>query len=399
MQRFFEKIRLRLPALALLALTVLFWSLYDRYEPAGPVLLASPSLADGEGVRGDVAESGGRFTLRVPRGGKTARVNFPLPAATNYATLRACGRVKVDGVVVGKYPWSCARLLLAQYDARNRWIPGEHQLLSEHGTSGWIADCDEFEMQTNAARATLILIQAGKEGTAEFDRIGVRPVRIRPSFPWWRAAFAVAWLWMAVLYFPRCRLDRRRLRHLILLNAIAILFGVLMPADWIKDSSEWAKDGWARHVAAKREAAGKKAVAASKKVAAPTARKKTSSPRKKPKPGNGDTRQMDLFNEMVEDAHSLGHFVLFASLCLLVYLSAALERQRPSYFVKVAADVLLFAAITESLQFLTPDRTPGIGDLRIDIRGMAVALLLFLALLPLLRLSVRWRERRRIGSE
>ena len=80
----------------------------------------------------------------------------------------------------------------------------------------------------------------------------------------------------------------------------------------------------------------------------------------------------------------MGHFVLFASLCFLVYLSAALERQHPAYFIKVGLDILLFAAITEALQFLTLDRSAGLADLRIDLYGMAGALLLFLAVRPLI---------------
>jgi hypothetical protein len=94
---------------------------------------------------------------------------------------------------------------------------------------------------------------------------------------------------------------------------------------------------------------------------------------------------MDWFMEMEVASHEAGHFVLFAMLCFLVYLSAALERQHPNYFFKVGIDVLLFAAITESLQFLTIDRSAGVRDLRVDLYGMAAALLLFLMVLPLIR--------------
>ena len=77
------------------------------------------------------------------------------------------------------------------------------------------------------------------------------------------------------------------------------------------------------------------------------------------------------------------HFL--ATLCFLVYLSAALERQHPAYYIKVGLDVLLFAAITEALQYLTRDRTAGVADLRIDLYGMAFALLLFCLVRPLVR--------------
>ena len=91
------------------------------------------------------------------------------------------------------------------------------------------------------------------------------------------------------------------------------------------------------------------------------------------------------FEKQVVEMHQIGHFCLFALLCFLVYLSAALERQHLIYFAKVGIDVLIFAAITESVQFLTLDRKAGVADLLTDIYGMATALVLFLAVLPFVR--------------
>ena len=361
------KLKTRLPALVMLAATIAFWSLYDRYEAAGPMLLESPSLADGTNLHGDVSESMGLFILRVPKAGKRARLDFPLVGGADYQTLRISARIKVTGVVVGKHSWQCARVLLAQYDANNKWISGPHGLVGERGSKDWEGHWDEFEIQPNAARVVVILQQSGIEGSAEFEQIAVQPVRIRASFIWWRVLFVGAWLASAIYYFPRCRLHRRRLKWLILLNTLAIIFGAMMPSVWIEDGSAWTKKTWmewTKPVPEKMEAkAGEKP--AVKQIE--------------------DTQQMDRFNELVGGIHGSGHFVLFASLCFLVYCSAALERQHPAYFVKVGSDVLLFAFVTESLQFLTSDRTAGITDLRIDLYGMGAALLVFLMVLPLIR--------------
>ena len=363
-----QKLKLRLPAVVLLVATSLFWSRYDRYEPAGPVLLKSPVLADGTNVRGDVSGSNGRFTLRVPPGGKQARIDFPMPAAVDYESIRVRARIKVDGVVVGKHSWSCARLLVAQYDANNKWIPGQHHgLVAEEGSKDWAGHEDVFEISPNAARVVVVLQQSGAEGTAEFEQIEAWPVRIRVSFIWWRIVFLGSWVFMATLYFRRCRLHHRKLRILILLNVLAILYGTLMPGAWIQGGSDWAKKAWAERtnpVPTKTE---------SQTGERPDAKKIQ------------NTQQMEHFDQLVTEAHVTGHFVLFATLCFLVYLSAALERQHPSYFFKVGIDVLLFAAITESLQFLTLDRSAGVGDLRIDLYGMAAALLVFLVVFPLVR--------------
>jgi hypothetical protein len=55
-----------------------------------------------------------------------------------------------------------------------------------------------------------------------------------------------------------------------------------------------------------------------------------------------------------------------------------LERQHRFYYFKRAFDILLFAAITESLQHLTLDRTAGISDWLTDVYGILSALVLFL---------------------
>ncbi len=357
-----------MPVLALLAVSVLFWTNYDRYEPTGPALLDSPELTEGTDLRGEVSENAGRFVLNVPKGGTSARINFRLPPTTDYEYIRVRGRIRVEDVVVGKHPWSCARLLVTQYDANDKWIPGHHGLVAESGSRDWKRHEDEFEIMPTAKRAVVSLHQSGLEGLAEFDGITAQPVRIRASFTGWRLLFVVLWVVAAMVYFPRCRLNRRKLRLLILLNAMAILVGTLMPGHWIGNTADQVKVVWEKSRASAP-------VNKDLRPATAIATKKTAT--EKP--------QMDRFSQIVGNAHRVGHFALFSSLCFLVYLSAALERQHPIYFLKVGFDILLFAVVTESLQFLTLDRTPGWWGLILDIYGMVTALAIFLIVLPLLR--------------
>jgi hypothetical protein len=363
-----QKIKLRLPVILLLAATLLFWGLYDRYEQVGPMLLQLPSIADATRLRGDCTETNGHFTLTVLPGGKTASINFRLPDATHYGHIRVQGRMKLDGVVTGKNPWRCARLLLVQYDARNKWIPGHHGVVAETGTRDWLAYEDVFELDSGAVHVDLVIQQTGREGSAEFDRLVAEPVRLRPSFRWWRMVFAGAWVSMAALYFRRCRLNRRKLRVLILLNAIAIIAGTMMPERWIQDTVEHAREEMV------------------KAIEKPP-RHTESTPAAQPVRRNDTEAMIDQFDAVVGGAHSLGHFALFASLCFLIYLSAALEGQSRSYFFRVAFDVLLFAGISESLQYLTMDRTPGVLDWFVDMCGMAAAFVCFLVVLMIFRLE------------
>ncbi|HSR88575.1 MAG TPA: VanZ family protein, partial [Pontiella sp.] len=95
---------------------------------------------------------------------------------------------------------------------------------------------------------------------------------------------------------------------------------------------------------------------------------------------------IDHLSAKVGGLHGFGHFALFASLCFLIYLSAALERQPRTYFFKVAFDMMLFAGITESLQYLTLDRTPDVQDWLVDVYGMAAAFACFLFVLVIFRI-------------
>jgi hypothetical protein len=361
-----QKIKLRLPAMLLMAATLFFWGFFERYEAAGPILLQEPSMADATRLRGDCTETNGQFLLTVPPAGKTACINFRLPDATQYSRVRIQGRMKLDGVVKGENPWRCARLLLVQYDALDKWIPGHHGVVAEQGTRDWETYEDIFELNPRTSHADLVIQQTGREGLAIFDRLIAEPVRLQSAFRWWRMIFAAAWMSMAVLYFRRCRLHRRKLRLLILLNAIAIILGTMMPERWIEDT--------ARH--AQTEVV--------KAIEKPH-RSSETAPAGQPARSSDAVEIIEQFSEKVGGLHVIGHFALFASLCFLVYLSAALERQPRSYFFKVAFDVLLFAAITESLQYLTLDRTPGVQDWLIDLCGMATAFACFLVVLMIFR--------------
>ena len=71
-----DTLRKRLPALALLIISVLFWTLYDRYEASGPTWLENPSLEQATAKRGDLSESEGGIRLHVPEKSKIARTRF-----------------------------------------------------------------------------------------------------------------------------------------------------------------------------------------------------------------------------------------------------------------------------------------------------------------------------------
>ena len=154
MTMLYKKFKLRLPVIALVFCSILFWETYDRYEPVGPALLTTPSLSDATRVKGDCVEEAPHvFKLHVPEVGKTARLNVSIPNATDYSLIRIRGRIKVEGVEEGHYSWSCARLLLAQYDKEGIWIPVHHTLRAESGTQDWAIHENVFKLQPNGYSA------------------------------------------------------------------------------------------------------------------------------------------------------------------------------------------------------------------------------------------------------
>jgi len=357
-----DKILLRVPVIILVFITVGFWSFYDRYALVEPLLEEPFDLSMAMIRRGDVTMEAGQFVLRVrqPKP-KTVRVDFPIKLSVlTTKFVRVSMDMKIDNVVAGRHPWERARLLFGQYDKRGRWVSGEHQVVGLEGSSDWKHYEKVFEVRERTVVGRIILQQIGSSGTAYFKGIRVEAVRVKSSFLWWRVFFAMLWVAMGLFYFPRCRLHKRKLRVLITLNAIAILIGALIPSVWMKDLTDRLQQVRMERVIKK------KSLVKSENKDRKRVKKKRS------------LDQIDHFEELVKDTHRTGHFGLFASLCFLVYLSSALERQRFSYLVKVGLDVLLFAVVTETLQLLTLDRTAGIGDLKIDLEGMFLAFVIFM---------------------
>ena len=360
-----HKLKLRLPSLVLLCLTLWFWGRYDRYEAVAPPLLEYPDIEDAFHIRGEASQSNGVVRLHVPVDGKQAEVRFRIAEHPGFPMVRLSGRIRCEDVVRGKRGWNAARLLLIQRDGQGKWIPGTHGLLDEEGTVAWTGQQQDFEVFPDAAYVEVVLQQTGKSGTAWFEEVLAVPVQFKSSYPVFRLIFGIAWLGMGVLYYKRCRLHNRKLRILILLNCMLILYGTLIPTAWIQQPVDRFVE-YLEQVSESRAAQDMPAKPAEVKGEVKPIEKKA------------DAGISGGFVEVVEQSHKIGHYVLFAMLCYLVYCSAMLEQQNRSYYFKVAFDILLFAAVSESLQYLTSDRTPGFSDWMMDVYGMLTALILFL---------------------
>ncbi|MFA7369784.1 MAG: VanZ family protein, partial [Kiritimatiellales bacterium] len=91
----------------------------------------------------------------------------------------------------------------------------------------------------------------------------------------------------------------------------------------------------------------------------------------------------------IEQTHLIGHFTLFSLLAFLSALSWISATPTLRRLVTVVAGLFFFAASTEVLQFIPADRSAGLGDLRVDIAGMAGAVVLVFVLRRFQRLINR----------
>jgi hypothetical protein len=356
MRSLLHKLIQRLPAVTLLAVSILFWSQYDRYESSGAFLLQSPPLSAASFLQGEISETTDGLILKASENDPPAHLQFPIPAIPPHRLVRVRAGISVEVPQQRPSASSCTRICLRQYGPDNEPIDTKSNLASLSGSHAWKQHEKVFKIHSRTLRAELILYLPETNGTARIDHLEIQPVQVRTSFRWWRAVFACLWITAAIIYFKRCRLHDRRLRLPIFLNVLIIIIGTLLPYQWIHQASDQVKGAL--------EQAEDPYGSTAKNAAEPP-----------------DCPVIRLFN----NASSIGHFILFASLCFLIYLSAALEKQPPFYYVKVGGDLLHFAAITEALQFITPDRTATLCDLRTDVYGLTLALLLFLLIYPLIR--------------
>jgi len=363
-----ERLRVWVPVLVVLACSAAFWPAYDRYEAIGPSFIEAPTLSSAKIVRGHASETNGTFSLRVS-GGKSSIVEFALPGAERQRLLRVCGRLETTDVKVGRFSWSMARLVLVQRNAKNRWISGSHVTKALEGTQKSRRYCREFEVRPEAAGLSLALQHLGSTGQARFSALSVVPVRIRPSFGWWRGVFAMAWVATAAFYVRLA--CRRRLWWLILPNAALIVFGVLMPGDWVKDGAEYAKR---EVVSAVERTSSARCRAPSNSVSGRPEGEVAPKGKRRDPAAERAIEQMNRFEKEVGGAHVVGHFALFASLGALALLSLRPARRGIPGVVATLVGLILFAVSTELLQYLTMDRTPGVRDAAIDVGGMALGI-------------------------
>ena len=361
---------------------VLFFNLYEPWRPSGPELIPDGSFSSPGSTNG--WSGWNSWTQRSPDGGFGGSPGVVLTcSSTEHGTLRFTDynltdipafrvsmRASATGVLRGKEGYHVPRAIFFYHDAKAKGLFGfHHGLMDISKDTGWQRYKGFFPVPKGAVDARLHIQNLGVAGVMRIDDVSVIPVCPRPSAAGWNILFGT--LWMAAFGLCLFALNpwKRQYGFLITLTLFLIMIGIVLPGQ-ILDGGIQKTEAVAKRLLTKPPPA--QAV----NVSAPTA---------VPKEEIGVT----LTRKAVEKAHLTGHLTLFSLLAFFSALSWLITPQLLHRAGTVYAGLTLFAAATEVLQFMTPDRSAALSDLYVDMSGMAGAVVLAFLLRSIQRLINR----------
>jgi VanZ family protein len=366
----------------------LFFNLYEPWQPVGPELIQDGSFSSSAATH---RWSGWNDLTRLaPDGGfngspgvalsttsnRNGILRFTVHDLTNIPAFRVSLRAAASGIVRGKESYHVPRAIFFYHDAAAKSLYNlHHGVMDIPADTGWKTYKEVFPVPAGAANARLHIQNLGTAGAMRIDDVSVTPVRERPSAPCWKLFFGT--LWMTAFGFSLFALRpwTHRLGPLIMLTLAVIMAGIVAPGKLLDSALVKSLHAAKRLIPKTAAPAVQPAGPSAPQAAAPAPSKpKTEPVVAAPRTG-------------VDQAHLIGHFGMFSLLALLSALSwlttPSLRRAAAVYAV-----LAFFAASTEVLQFIPPDRSAGLSDLRTDLAGMAGAVVLVF----LLRLINRnWR--------
>jgi VanZ family protein len=375
----------------------LFFNIYEPWKPIGPELIQdggfnTPAVTN-------VWSGWSKLTRLVPDGGfggspgavlttssnKHGVLRFTVCNLTNIPAFRVSLRAAAQGVIRGKEGYCVPQALFLYQDAKGKNpFKLRHVITTIPKDTGWRYYKEFFPVPKGAATARLQIQNLGIAGVMQIDDISVIPVQERPGAPWWKLFFGTLWTTAFGLCLFALRPWARRYGIAIMMTLALIMTGIVLPGKLLDDNIE-------KHIRTVKSLRSKTITAIShsaQTVKAPAPKQpatpKVSKPREEP---------IIVFPSTdVGKAHVIGHFTLFS---LLAFLSALSWISAP-YSLRRAAEVFaglaFFAAATEVLQFIPPDRSAGLSDLSTDTVGMVGAVVLVLLLRGVQRLINRYKH-------
>jgi VanZ family protein len=374
----------------------LFFSIYEPWQPIGPELIpdgsfstpAATNVWSGWNELAQLAPDGGfggsPGVVLTTSSNKRGILRFTVSNMTNIPAFRVSLRAAAQGVVQGKESYHVPRTIFLYQNARAKNISGwHHTAVCIQNDTDWRYYKDFFTVPKGAVSAQLHVQNLGVAGVMQIDDVSVIPVRERSDAPWWKLLFGTLWTTAFGLCLFALRPWARRYGLLIMLTLALIMTCIVLPGKLL--------DGTIKKTVQTARGLLQKPVAAPQ----PPVQIAKTTPAQPGAPQPAKTKEevaIDLIEAGVERTHLIGHLTLFSLLAFLSALSWISAPYSLRHAGEVFAGLVFFAAATEVLQFIPPDRSAGLSDLSIDVFGMAGAVVLVLLLRGIQRLITRYKH-------
>ncbi len=339
-----------LAALSLLLMTVALFELAPRYDIAGPRLLNNGDFEGGlkgwtaQGVKGAVTADNGVAVLNNHDPSRSVNILQTLAAVPGQEHLLTA-EAATKGVRQGAKSWHAARVFLVGRTAEGKSLYStRHVLVKLTGDNPWRRYSYAFTVTNNvkevAIGAQLILAT----GVLKLRNMRLVPVRERAAFRATADALLVIWAvvfaWIGVSFLRGAEISFVRGSTAVV--TLVIIAGVMIPGPVKNEvlTMMWSAYGELQSALAEGFPGFEKLEW-------------------------GEPEFLGV------DTGQAGHFTMFFVLSLLVRFVRTTD-QRGFQFLSL----LLFAAITEALQYFVPSRQPEVGDLLFDTGGILVAFIL-----------------------
>ena len=361
----------------------LFFNIYEPWMPVGPELIPDGSFSTPAAT--NVWSGWNEWTKLVPDGGfrgspgvvltassnQNGTLRFTVYNLTNIPAFRVSLRATAHGVVRGKEGYDVPRAIFFFHDTKAKSLFNlHHGVMDIPKDTGWRHYKDFFPVPKGAANARLHIQNLGNAGVMQIDDVSVIPVCERPSAPWWKLFFGVLWTTSFGLCLFALKPWTRHHGFLIMMTLVLIMIGIVLPGKFLDSSIEKTMQTTKGLIRKPVSPAPQPAVQTTKPSPVPPS----------PSKPKEEAPFSALAGTVVDQVHTTGHYILFSLLAGLTSLSWISAPPALRRTMTVFAGLILFAAATETLQFITIDRAAALSDLRVDTVGMAGAVVLVLIL-------------------
>lgn len=357
----------------------LFFNVYEPWKPIGP-----ERIADGNFNSPTATHIGSGWNDRarlVPNGGfkkspgvvlttcsnQHGRLRFTIHDLKNTPAFRVSLRATASGIKKGKEGYHLPRAVFFYEDADAKSLFSlHHGIMDITKDTGWRLYKDVFPVPEGASNARFQIMNYGVAGIMRIDDLSVIPVRTAPSAPWWNLFFGALWMTSFGFCLFIIRPWEQRYGSLITLMIFLTVAGIVTPGKLLDSSIQKTT-----RLAKSLPAAIRKSFVPQEPIAIipdkPLRSASSTTPKRIP--------EADIVRIEVNQAHMAGHFIFFSLLALFCALSVLRTPLSARNAWNLFALLTFFATATEVLQFIIPDRSPGLGDLFVDTTGMAGAIL------------------------